>query len=183
MRIGYTLYPVLTLGYGKRLGVWFQGCPRRCEGCLSPELQPFGAGKECTPEEVLDQIPKGELPDGLTVSGGEPFSQPEGLLAMIRQYRKRYPGDVLVFTGYRLDELKRLDSPVVEQILGETDILVDGVYEAELDDGRGLRGSSNQVIHRFRSRERYEQAENWERKLQCIWMPECLWMVGIPPKE
>ena len=28
-------FPVTTLGPGHRIGIWFQGCSIRCEGCLS----------------------------------------------------------------------------------------------------------------------------------------------------
>lgn len=28
-------FPVSTLGFGQRLGIWFQGCSIRCPGCIS----------------------------------------------------------------------------------------------------------------------------------------------------
>lgn len=41
MYIARILYPVEVLGPGKRIGIWFCGCPRRCEGCSNPELWEF----------------------------------------------------------------------------------------------------------------------------------------------
>ena len=32
-------YPVYTLGPGKRIGIWFSGCSKKCYGCISPSLQ------------------------------------------------------------------------------------------------------------------------------------------------
>lgn len=136
-----------------------------------------------TPEEILYKIPKEEMPDGLTVSGGEPFAQPEGLLALLEEYRKRYSGDILIFTGYCLEELEQSDSEVIQKILKQTDVLIDEVYIENLNDGKGLRGSSNQRIHIFHEKEKYEDAQNWERKLQCTILDHYLWLIGIPPTE
>jgi anaerobic ribonucleoside-triphosphate reductase activating protein len=51
------------------------------------------------------------------------------------------------FTGHRLRGLRRRGDPAVERLLAEVDVLIDGRYVAALDDGRGLRGSSNQQVH------------------------------------
>ncbi|MBP5240157.1 MAG: 4Fe-4S cluster-binding domain-containing protein, partial [Oscillospiraceae bacterium] len=34
-------FPVVTLGPGRRLGLWLQGCSIHCPGCVAPENQPF----------------------------------------------------------------------------------------------------------------------------------------------
>lgn len=39
LSIGEIWYPVITLGYGKRLGIWFQGCQKNCMNCISPEFK------------------------------------------------------------------------------------------------------------------------------------------------
>ena len=39
LSIARIYYPVKTLGPGNRIGIWTAGCPRRCSGCISPELQ------------------------------------------------------------------------------------------------------------------------------------------------
>ena len=38
MYIARILYPVETLGPGKRIGIWFCGCSKACKGCSNPEL-------------------------------------------------------------------------------------------------------------------------------------------------
>ena len=36
-------FPVTTLGPGRRLGIWFQGCSIRCPGCISADT--WGPGR------------------------------------------------------------------------------------------------------------------------------------------
>ena len=38
MYLDRILYPVTSLGPGKRLCIWVSGCNARCEGCANPEL-------------------------------------------------------------------------------------------------------------------------------------------------
>src|SRR5437868_11851980 len=54
----------------------------------------------------------------------------------------------MVFTGYTLDEARRLPDPAVADLLALTDILVDGPYVRELPETqRRWIGSANQRIH------------------------------------
>lgn len=36
MYVARILYPVEVLGPGKRVGIWFSGCPSKCKGCSNP---------------------------------------------------------------------------------------------------------------------------------------------------
>ncbi|MFR2592197.1 MAG: 4Fe-4S cluster-binding domain-containing protein [Butyribacter sp.] len=45
---------------------------------------------------------------GITISGGEPFLQYEELLYMIRKIKEMSNLDVMLFSGYELEELKRM---------------------------------------------------------------------------
>lgn len=38
MYVARILYPVMVLGPGKRIGIWFVGCRHQCKGCSNPEL-------------------------------------------------------------------------------------------------------------------------------------------------
>ena len=175
-------YPLMTLGYGKRLGVWFQGCKRRCDNCISPEFQAMEGGSLLTPEQILNRIPEGAEVDGLTVSGGEPFDQPEALLALMLRFVERYGDDIVIFTGYTLAELKNMKTESVNRILELSAVLVDGIYIDSMNDGRGMRGSSNQKITVQKHLERYTDVDICERKLQGIFIQDRLWMLGIPPQ-
>ena len=180
--VGFIWYPVTTLGYGNRLGVWFQGCNKRCENCISPEFQIPEKGKTYTIKEIFDFLPDEENIDGLTISGGEPFDQPEGLLRLVMAYKEKFNDDVLIFTGYTLEELHEKESLIIETILQNIAVLIDGRYIEGLNNGRGFRGSTNQNINVWKYYERYSKAEEINRKMQCVLMNDRLWMLGIPPK-
>ncbi len=179
IRVGRLWYPVQTLGYGRRLGVWMQGCRKDCPGCISPEMKDPEKGEMRSISEVI-RLAARHKPDGFTVSGGEPFDQPESLLALVRGFTQ-ISDDILVFTGYTLEELHEMHSEAVEEVLGSIAVLVDGRYREKDNDGRGLRGSSNQTIYIRKYPERYADAENRQRTLQCVLLQDRLWMIGIPP--
>lgn len=175
-------YPVLTLGYGKRIGVWVRGCSRACPECISPELQ-APAGKGIEVEEITRLIPGDLSIDGLTISGGEPFDQAEGIAELIRWFEKNYGEDILIFTGYTYEELACSEDRSIKDILERVAVLVDGPYVAGLNNGMGLRGSTNQRLIIKKHRERYEDAELWERKVQFIGEGDSLIQIGIPPVQ
>jgi len=76
-------FPVTTLGFGRRVGIWFQGCSIQCPGCVSRDTWAFGRG-ETSVESACETIdPWLKEADGVTISGGEPFDQPMALAALL----------------------------------------------------------------------------------------------------
>ena len=82
-------FPITTLGPGKRLGIWMQGCSIHCPGCISADTWAVGKGV-IELEHLLTSI-ESWLPnaDGVTISGGEPFDQFQPLLALLQSLRRR----------------------------------------------------------------------------------------------
>lgn len=144
---------VRTLGPGVRYALWVQGCPRRCPGCVAPEAQALDGGTELETGALAWEILLSGA-EGLTISGGEPFLQAEALAELIRTVRRKRDLGVIVYTGYRYEEL--LADPAARALLEETDLLIDGPYVKELDDGKSLRGSSNQRVIPLTERYREE---------------------------
>ena len=66
MQIGKMLFPITTLGPGRRVGVWLLGCNRGCRGCSNPELQAFDESKDIPVEEILRFI-LAAGPDGVNI--------------------------------------------------------------------------------------------------------------------
>ena len=78
-------FPVTTLGPGRRIGIWFQGCSIRCPGCISMDTWAPGRGIT-TIDEVVSAIAQWiPTADGITISGGEPFDQPVALIELLER--------------------------------------------------------------------------------------------------
>lgn len=115
-------------GPGVRNVVWFQGCTLNCPGCFNPSTHDPKDGKLISAEELCGQLLSPDAPcDGITISGGEPFQQPEGLLALLKALRARSVPPVLVFSGFTYAQLFR--DPVRNACLPFIDALVCGPYD------------------------------------------------------
>ena len=154
MYIARILYPVETLGPGKRIAIWVCGCPIRCEGCANPELWEFDESKNIKISVLLDLIERivsENQVDGFTITGGEPFYQSEDLHSLLASLSK-WSEDILVFTGYNYEQIADIES------FDYIAVLVDGPYIKERNRGLMLRGSDNQTIRIFDRR--YEDVYN-----------------------
>ncbi|MGE8259212.1 MAG: 4Fe-4S cluster-binding domain-containing protein [Stenotrophomonas sp.] len=176
-------FPVTTLGPGRRLGIWFQGCSIRCPGCISADT--WGPGhRRIAVDVLLEQLaPWWRQADGVTISGGEPFDQLDALLALLRGLRSRGPGDILVYSGHALETLQ---APL-RRAEGLIDGLMSDPYLATAGQTRALRGSDNQRLSLLTGLGR-DRLAGLDRphapsdKVLDIMFDEdgSLWMAGIP---
>lgn len=159
MYIARILYPIEVLGPGKRIGIWFCGCSHKCKGCSNPELWQRQEKYKISIEDVLALIRKisdSNPVDGFTLSGGDPMEQSADLSMLLREL-KQISDDILVYTGYEIEEL-------TANQLENISVLIDGKYVEELNNNSLLRGSSNQRIHILEENKRvkYETYLNTE---------------------
>ena len=134
-------------GPGERFAIWLQGCPLRCPGCCNPEMLPFDGGLPTPVDELVSQIIATDGIEGITLLGGEPFAHAAGLAALAREVR-RHGLSVMIFSGYTLEELHSQSESAVDELLSQTDILVDGPYRNDMPETeRRWIGSKNQRIH------------------------------------
>ena len=149
IRINRAHFPVTTLGPGRRIGLWMQGCHIHCPGCISRDTWDAATGREVDLDAVLHWC-RGvgvQNCDGVTISGGEPFEQPDALAALLDgldAWRREMgrPFDILCYSGFPLLRLKR-DHP---DILGQLDALIPEPYVDHLPRGGPWRGSANQTL-------------------------------------
>lgn len=181
MQIDRMYYPVKTLGYGTRFGIWTIGCHRCCPNCSNPELREANIDKSVEISSVLHLIDqyKGKI-DGVPITGGDPFIQSGALVELLVGIEKLQIYDTLVYTGYTIDEIK--SDSIMRQALTHIGILIDGPYIDALNDNKSIRGSSNQHIMVLRKplADRYKDVDEWERKSQTVYTDNCLYSIGIP---
>lgn len=180
-------FPVTTLGFGRRIGLWIQGCSIRCPGCIDRDTWDFAGGWKVTVEELL-ALTRKWLPaaEGITITGGEPFDQPAGLLALVQSLRREFGGDILAFTGYNHEALFAKYPAIVRHL----DVLITGPFDASAGQRLYLRGSDNQRVFLLspKAKSRYPadiDGRRWEgpRHLDFFFDGTDAFMAGIPKPD
>lgn len=123
---------------------------------------------------------------GITISGGEPFLQAVGLCKLVKRARQESRLDVMLYSGYTLEELRSWQDGDVEDLLANTDILIDGEYLEDRDMGHLYRGSDNQGIHFLSPRYlpfREQMLATRNRNIEFFQRGDELFMAGIPAKN
>ena len=134
-------------GPGLRFAVFVQGCSHHCPGCHNPQALDSAGGQETSVAALWRQICANPLLSGITLSGGEPFEQPEPLLELA-QLAKAQGLNVWAYSGYLYEQLLAArPSPHARELLLACDVLVDGPYVTELaSQDLKWRGSANQRV-------------------------------------
>jgi anaerobic ribonucleoside-triphosphate reductase activating protein len=184
LRVAETCVATRALGPGLRSVAWVQGCPFRCHGCLAPDwIPPDAAAREVRPADLAAELLAHPGVTGITFSGGEPMAQAVGLAEVIAIARQERDLTLICFTGYRLAELKdRPPGPGVAGLLAQTDVLIDGRYVAQRNDGHGMRGSSNQRVHMLTGRLAHaaEELAQGPRRTEIRVRERSALLVGVP---
>ena len=177
MYIARILYPIEVLGPGKRIGIWFCGCPHKCEGCSNPELWEFQERYKTslnTIKELINKICVDNSVEGFTITGGDPFYQENELVELLG-YLKTISEDILVYTGYKKEE-------ILPQSLNDIAVLIDGKYIEDQNFGQALIGSDNQKIHilKYAYRKKYnDYISTTKNKIQNFTATDGIISVGI----
>lgn len=142
LRLSRIHFPIRALGFGRRIGLWVQGCSIGCRGCMSLDTWPKD-GELTDIDTLVQEIDAWiSVADGISVTGGEPLEQAEPLAAFLKAVRPKLTGDVVLFTGHPIESLPRGSGEVLKYV----DTLIAGPFEASLPDSRPLSGSQNQTI-------------------------------------
>jgi anaerobic ribonucleoside-triphosphate reductase activating protein len=183
MNLSRVHFPVTTLGPGKRVGIWFQGCSIRCPGCVSADTWGSGRGATTVEQVVALVLPWLGHADGITISGGEPFDQPEALAELLRTLPLTSLQDVLVFSGHPWESIEESVPVAMRRI----DALISDPFDAKVAQTLRLRGSDNQRLHMLTplGRERFEgyqrTSEKDEPSLDVMFDGDgTVWLAGIP---
>ncbi len=165
LRIAHSVALTESEGPGRRFALWVQGCSLDCPGCCNPELFDPRGGAEIPVAELVAMLAASAAEhriEGLTVVGGEPLEQLEGVAALAAAARARDLG-VLLFTGFTWDEAARL--PGFARLCESVDTFVCGPFDPRrrepLAQGRAFIGSTNQVLRHLS--DRYAAPELWRR--------------------
>lgn len=141
-------------GYGLRYSIYLAGCRHACPGCHNPDSWPADAGQPFTEAilaRIIREINDDILLDGITLSGGDPFYNPEALLELLERLKRETGQNIWCYTGFVYETL--LHNATARECLRYIDTLVDGPFIQSLHDPALLfRGSSNQRILHLKKR-------------------------------
>jgi anaerobic ribonucleoside-triphosphate reductase activating protein len=187
LHIAELSFDVLSLGPGKRIVLWVQGCCFSCPGCSSREWQSIGKGTPWSIGTLADHILHNadDTTEGATFSGGEPMLQAGGLRVLWNALKGKRPHwTLIVYTGFTLDEIASNGKQAQVGLSRAADVLIDGRYIDSLNDGRGLRGSSNQRIifgsDRYRGKEQHFR--DGDRTLEIEFRDDRALITGMAPR-
>ena len=147
-------------GEGIRYSFYLARCRHACPHCHNPQSWSPEVGQLLTDELLerhIQRILKDALLAGITLTGGDPFYNPRGLLALLRILKERTQLNIWCYTGYTIEKLAQ--HPEFLAPLEYIDVLVDGPFiqaireedlriEAAGGEELRFRGSSNQRIIR-----------------------------------
>jgi anaerobic ribonucleoside-triphosphate reductase activating protein len=182
-------FPITVLGPGRRIGIWLQGCSIRCPGCISQDTWESDRSYECKTETIVRwcrEVTANKL-DGVTITGGEPFEQPDALHQLVDEldgWRKlnHLEFDVLVYSGFRFKYLIENHRNILERL----DAIIPEPFVHGQQENLLWRGSRNQPIVPLskKGHQLYGQGVliniHRERRLQMIADAENIWFAGIP---
>ncbi len=138
-------------GPGLRYTIFTQGCRHHCPGCHNPHTHDFDGGYFKSMFEIKDEILSNPLLAGVTISGGDPIEQYEGILLLTTYLKNMAPQvkSIMMYTGYTYEELVNIEDDhkrdIVRLLLKNLEVLVDGRYDEKLKSmDTKFRGSSNQ---------------------------------------
>lgn len=150
VRIAGYYHDSFVEGPGRRSSVLFQFCPLACKGCWVPHLHSPDGGEQISVKTLAEKLldPSFER-DGVSILGGEPFAQPESLLALVKALRQVGCEHILCYSGYTFETLvqQAKKQPAIGEVLADIDMLIDGPYvEAMTDSAGAWTGSGNQRV-------------------------------------
>jgi len=185
MHIDRLLYPIESLGPGRRLVIWTAGCSKRCAYCSNPELWEADEAGSISVEtlyEMVEGVYSRHAVDGITITGGDPLEQLDELLELVKRL-KALCEDILVYTGFTIKELKQKLSPEqMAELMENVGVLIDGKYIHALNHSTAaLRGSVNQKLFFFdeKLRERYGRYMSGGRTIKNVFYKNSIISVGI----
>ncbi|MCD7973054.1 MAG: anaerobic ribonucleoside-triphosphate reductase activating protein [Candidatus Azobacteroides sp.] len=131
-------------GPGFRTSIYSAGCPHCCPGCHNPHSWDIENGYWQSIDFIMDVIKSNPI-SNVTFSGGEPFFQPQGFIALAKRIKAETDKNIWCYTGFRYEMLMKKE--LHRELLSYLDVLVDGRFELDQkDEGLRFRGSHNQRI-------------------------------------
>ena len=143
----------VAAGQGVNVTFFVQGCDQHCPGCHNQQTWDFDGGYEFTQDtmnDIINSLSANGVQRNLSIMGGEPL-HPNNLFLtnlIIEEVKKVYPNiKIYLWTGYIYENLLEKNEKLLQNILENIDVLIDGPFVKEQRDiTLAMRGSRNQRV-------------------------------------
>lgn len=143
----------VAAGKGVCVTFFVQGCDTHCPGCHNQGTWDFDGGYEFTQDtinSIIHALNANGVQRNLCIMGGEPLHERNQFLVqlLIQEVKKVYPNiKIYLWTGYVYEDLIEKHEKILQNILQEIDVLIDGPFiQEQRDITLAMRGSKNQRI-------------------------------------
>lgn len=185
IRVSRIAYPITTLGPGRYLGLWVQGCDIKCSGCVSKDTWDKTGGRLVDERSLADSIIEiiGAAKDieGIVVTGGEPTEQADSLCKILAWISEALPQvDVILFSGVSREALSESYGVLISCV----DLAICGPYISGLPSSRPMIASDNQcyMVCSNRGHALLSKLLKMEGacSIQCLVDEQSITMAGLP---
>lgn len=143
----------VAAGQGVCVTFFVQGCDQHCPGCHNPQTWDFNGGYEFTFQtitDIIEALHANGVQRNFCIMGGEPLHLKNQFLTnlVISEVRKVYPNiKIYLWTGYVYEDIVDKKEKLLQNILENIDVIIDGPFIKEQRDiTLAMRGSRNQRI-------------------------------------
>lgn len=151
----------VAAGKGVCVTFFVQGCDTHCPGCHNQGTWDFDGGYEFTQDtinSIIHALNANGVQRNLCIMGGEPLHERNQFLVqlLIQEVKKVYPDiKIYLWTGYVYENLIEKHEKILQNILQEIDVLIDGPFiQEQRDITLAMRGSKNQRVINLKEKEK-----------------------------
>ncbi|MCG7638103.1 MULTISPECIES: 4Fe-4S single cluster domain-containing protein [unclassified Alteromonas] len=175
---------VSNLGPGTRYVLWVQGCDLGCKGCLVPDSWNAQSGTRVSLDLLIKEVLTTPKLRGVTISGGEPLMQIKPVIEFCAKLRRQNSNlDIIVYTGYELEEAALKFNVQFAQLASLIDLLITGRFKKNNLSSDMIRGSSNQKLYFLTNSIIKSDLRNWSDGESYHVYGSHYFVSGIPIKD
>lgn len=149
-------------GPGIRVSLFVTGCSHKCQDALIVPIRTLVSVKCIQKKEtelILEYLKRDNIA-GITILGGEPLQNIDGLLPLMKRVRayiddfnlknceinKHKSKDIWIYSGYTFEEIMKQPSMIALIEMADVLVLMEDLLKEKLNLRNRFRGSDNQRI-------------------------------------
>ncbi len=153
-------------GPGTRFVVFVQGCPMRCAYCHNPDTWPMTGGTVMEVSDILDQYERNKsfyTKGGITVTGGEPLMQPDFLIELFTECKKKGIHTCIDSSGIAFKPDNKVFLEKMDRLMPLTDLVMLDIKHIDPEKHKELTTQPNDGILAFAQYLSDKHVDTWIR--------------------